>query len=148
MPTPLRRFAPLSLAALSFAALLALVAGPPGAPPAAAPAEMPDLEAACRDGQPYVAAVCFPPPGLYGNESYLPTVTLFRDTPGDTPQFQLATYREVGAVWGLAYSRRESALYASAFRRRGSSLAAGGIGGIYRIDLASGRITLPTRTPA
>ena len=147
MPTPLRRFAPLSLAALSFAALLALVAGPPGAPPAAAPAEMPDLEAACRDGQPYVAAVCFPPPGLYGNESYLPTVTLFRDTPGDTPQFQLATYREVGAVWGLAYSRRESALYASAFRRRGSILAAGGIGGIYRIDLASGRITLLARVP-
>lgn len=97
MPTPLRRFTPLGLAALSFAAMLALVAGPLGAPPAAAPAEMPDLEAACREGQPYVAAVCFPPPGLYGNESYLPTVTLFRDTPGDTPQFQLATYREVGA---------------------------------------------------
>lgn len=147
MPTALRRIAPLGLAALSFAALLSLVAGPPGAPPAAAPAEMPDLEAACLEGQPYVAAVCFPPPGLYGNESYLPTVTLFRDTPGDTPQFQLATYREVGAVWGLAYSRRESALYASAFRRRGSSLAAGGIGGIYRIDLASGRISLLARVP-
>lgn len=147
MPLPLRRFAPLGLAAMSLAAMLALVAGRPTAPPVAAPADMPDLEAACLEGRPYLAAVCFPPPGLYGNESYLPTVTLFRDTPGDTPQFQLATYRDVGAVWGLAYSRRESALYASAFRRRGSSLAAGGIGGIYRIDLASGRITLLARVP-
>ena len=147
MPTPLRRFAPLSLAALSLAVVLALVAGPSDAPPAASPAEMPDLEAACREGQPYVAVVCFPPPLLYSNESYLPTVTLFRDTPGDAPQFQLATYRELGAVWGLAYSRRESALYASAFRRRGSILAAGGIGGIYRIDLTNGRVTLLARVP-
>ena len=147
MQTWIRRSVLIGVVTGVAAATLALAAGGQGPVHVAAPAALPDLEAACLEGQPYVAAVCFPPPGLYANESYLPTVALFRDTAGDAPQFQLATVREVGTVWGLAYSRREAALYAAAFRRRGSRLAAGGIGGIYRVDLSSGQVSRLARVP-
>jgi hypothetical protein len=114
-----------------------------------APAALPDVQAGCAEAQPYFVVVCQPP--TWGNPAKLAgsdtAILLFRDTPSDSPQYQLADRRDLGTLWGLAYSQRESALYAGAFRRRGSRLGPGGIGAIYRLDLATGAIAVLAIVP-
>ncbi|WP_114423434.1 SdrD B-like domain-containing protein [Nocardioides houyundeii] len=45
----------------------------------------------------------------------------------------LATYGEVGSVWGVAFARSQNAAYAAASYKRISELGPLGLGGIYRI---------------
>jgi hypothetical protein len=72
---------------------------------------------------------------------------LFSDTAGNSPQFVLATYADVGAVWGLAFRRSEPALYAAAVQKRQFHFGPGGPGAIYRIDLSTGDTTLFVTVP-
>jgi len=46
----------------------------------------------------------------------------------------LATYSQVGAIWGLSYDRTGNDLYASATYKRMSGLGMLGLGGIYRVN--------------
>jgi hypothetical protein len=119
-----------------------------GAVDLAAPRQAIDLDTACAEGRPFFAAVCYPsyPPGFYAANGDA-SVILFSDTPGDSPQYTLTRQRQTGAVYGLAYSQREQALFISAFRRRGIALGPAGIGGIYRLDLQTGRFTEWVRVP-
>ena|GEM_PF-694989 len=63
----------------------------------------------------------------------------------------LATYSQVGAVWGLSYDQTGNDLYAAATYKRMSGLGELGLGGIYRINdilsasgaTQSGRTTTP-----
>ncbi len=113
------------------------------------PAEAWDFQAECDAGAPYYVAVCYRgtaaghggTPGLAFSPA-APAIVLFSDTPADAPQYVLATYAEVGAVWGLAYRRSEPAVYAAAFQKRQFPFGPGGPGAIYRVDLTTGAITL------
>jgi Mg-chelatase subunit ChlD len=67
----------------------------------------------------------------------VPAVTMFSDSPANRPQYLLGSAKEIGPVYGLAYSRREQAVYAAAFRKRSFPLGPGGLGAIYRMDLAA-----------
>lgn len=114
-----------------------------------APAEW-DFGVACDGGTPYYTAVCYRGLTRAGDLSRTydpnaPAVVIFSDTPADSPQHVLATFADVGAVWGLAYSRSENAVYASAFQKRQFLFGPGGPGAIYRIDLTSGDV-LPFAT--
>lgn len=59
----------------------------------------------------------------------------------------LATYEQVGTVWGLAYSAAEDAVYAAAFHKRQLPFGPCGTGGIYRIDLGSGAVSCLVKVP-
>jgi hypothetical protein len=107
--------------------------------------DAPDLEAACLGGTPFFAAVCYPDLGV--TDARHSSVTMFTDTPGDKPQYMLTSLRQTGALWGLAYSQHEPALYAGAFRRRSIDVGSGGIGAIYRLDLPTGKLSLFARVP-
>ena len=48
----------------------------------------------------------------------------------------------IGSVFGLGYSRSENALYSAAFQKRHVGFGAGGTGGIYRTDRATGETEL------
>jgi uncharacterized repeat protein (TIGR01451 family) len=64
-----------------------------------------------------------------------------------TSQFDLpapttvATANQVGATWGVVWSRNESRLYASSFMKRYAGLGPSGTGAIYRIDPATQTVT-------
>jgi len=100
-----------------------------------------DVVAACDTDNPFVAMAC------------VDAVMVFQDTPSDLPHYQFGRRlgeprSDVGAVWGLAYSSREGAIYAAATHRRGVAFGPGGPGAVYRIDLASGNVTQPIDVPA
>ncbi len=97
------------------------------------PADWPEV---CGTQNPYLAAAVYNV-AMYANRSadMATSVLAFRDTPADTPQYGLAYWQATGAVWGLAYSHPEKALYAAAFHKRYVSFGPGGPGAIYRISL-------------
>lgn len=133
----LRRLA-VAACAVAVSGIGAVVAAP--AAPRAAP---PDVETACRGTNPYLVTTCF---FVYGNTTNFkdldsPAILAFRDTPSDAPQYALARQRDVGTVWGLAYSRAEHAVYAAAYQKRGAFFGPGGPGAVYRVDVASGAVT-------
>jgi len=99
-----------------------------------------DVAAACNTDNPFVAMAC------------VDTVLVFQDTANDQPHYPFgrrpaAPRSDIGAVWGLAYSSRENAIYAAATHRRGVAFGPGGPGAVYRIDLASGDIAQPITVP-
>jgi hypothetical protein len=109
----------------------------------------PDFEMACADDEPYLVTAAFrakTSAGAAPNVSAA-SVILFRDTPSNRPHYVLATYSQTGAVWGLAYRPSEAAVYAAAFHKRGLPYGPGGPGGIYRIDLATGAVSLFLTVP-
>lgn len=55
-------------------------------------------------------------------------------TTGPGENVYLATGRQVGATWGLAYQRSSQTLLAAAVVKRHTGFGVGGIGAIYRID--------------
>ncbi len=59
----------------------------------------------------------------------------------------VATYADVGTVWGLAYSPADNAVYASAFHKRQLPFGPCGPGGIYRIDLDPVRVSCFAQVP-
>ncbi|MBK6768170.1 MAG: VWA domain-containing protein [Ardenticatenales bacterium] len=95
--------------------------------------------AACNTMNPFVAAAC------------VDRVVLFQDTPSDQPHLEFGRKNvqdsAIGAIWGLAYSAREHAVYAAATHRRGVAFGPGGPGAVYRIDAATGDITQPIAVP-
>jgi len=107
---------------------------------------LPDLDAACAAGEPYAVGAWYR--GVVRDTSRrcwdadAASIVLFSDTPLDEPQYALASYEDVGAVWGLAYHAGERAVYAAAFHKRQLPFGPGGPGAIYRIDLADGRVGL------
>jgi uncharacterized protein YegL len=105
-------------------------------------AAVPDFEAACTDQQPYFAAACYRGQLRPRSRPDLraASIVLFKDTPADGPHYQLASFEQTGAVWGLAYRSSEPALYASAFHKRSWPHGPGGSGTIYRIDLVTGDV--------
>jgi len=78
---------------------------------------LPDIEAACEAGEPYLVGTWYR--GVVREtsrracDSSAASVVLFSDTPADSPQYSLATYEDVGAVWGLAYHAGERAVFAA-----------------------------------
>jgi hypothetical protein len=132
-------------ACLTAVALVGLAPGTPGA-------SLPDVETACGAGRPYLAVACYRavnhhPRGTGNYEDDAPAVALVSDLPDGGLHPVLATHRDVGAVWGLAYSRAEGAVYASAYLKRQLQFGRGGPGAIYRIDLASGAIRTAITVP-
>lgn len=109
----------------------------------------PDFDQACVDGDPYYVASAFRAQSGRGRrpDTAAPSVILFRDTPSDNPQFELASFADTGSVFGLAYSRGEPAIYSGAYRKRGLPYGPGGAGGIYRTDLDTGVTELWTQVP-
>jgi Mg-chelatase subunit ChlD len=74
----------------------------------------------------------------------------FRDSLPDDPadQLTLATHGQVGSVYGLAYDPALNVLYAAAYHKRGVPFGPAGPGGIYRIEVAGGAVTVLARLPA
>jgi len=120
------------------------VAGEPASVP-------PGLGEACGSDNPYLVTVCYyvPDPwiSLPLRREDLPALVAFRDSPTDLPHYRLASQAEVGSVWGLAFSDTENALFAAAFHKRSIPFGPGGPGAIYRIDLASGAVSLFATVP-
>jgi Mg-chelatase subunit ChlD len=74
-------------------------------------------------------------------------VLVFRDTGANSPHYKVATVKQVGGVYGLAYSGCENAIYAAAYQKRQMPFGPGGPGAIYRIDLGTGDIAQPIDVP-
>lgn len=55
-----------------------------------------------------------------------------------TPPSNTLPASQMGSVWGVAYNKKQNALYTSAFYKRHSGFGPGGLGGIYKIDLNTG----------
>ena len=105
--------------------------------------ELPDFEALCDTGQPFYAVSSYraqrgtnqqPGPGSA-------SIIVFQDTKDETAHYELATFQQTGAVWGLAYHAGQHAVFASTYHKRGLPYGPEGPGGIYRIDLATDAVT-------
>ncbi|MDH3226264.1 MAG: hypothetical protein OEM67_04145 [Thermoleophilia bacterium] len=79
-------------------------------------------------------AGAFPPEG-WPAATRVPAPSWTQKT-GPKPD-SLASVREVGAVWGLAFDRTEDRLFASAMVKRHADLGDLGTGGIYAVDNAT-----------
>jgi hypothetical protein len=101
----------------------------------------------CLGDNPYAATVCYPYLNWFSPNGGAPTVMVFRDTPANSPIYPVAYSGSVGALWGLAYSSREGALYASAIHKRLVPFGPDGTGAIYRIQIRTGRATTFARVP-
>jgi len=104
------------------------------------------IAAACDTDNPFVGMVC------------LASVMVFQDTPSDQPHYLLGRRlgsprggqereSDIGAIWGLAQSSTDQAIYVAATHRRSVAFGPGGPGAVYRIDLATGDIALPIIVP-
>jgi len=129
----------IALMAVTVAINVGVAGGEPSRQPTHGPPRA-ELEAACQTSNPFVAVAC------------VDAVIVFRDTPGDEPRYVFgrttsSDRSDVGAIWGLAYSHRENAVYAAAAHRRGKAFGPGGPGAIYRIDLATGEVSQPITVP-
>ena len=106
---------------------------------------VPDIVAACQTNNPFLASPCLrgilraARDALYSDTA--PALIMFNDTPSNSPQFQLANFRQVGAVWGLAFNPGEPALYAGAYLKRQLPFGPGGPGAIYRVDMKDAKVT-------
>lgn len=116
-------------------------------PVAAQAPPLDQLLSTCRTSpsNPYVITTQFPK-GRSGLDEA--AILAFRDSPNNTGHIPLATARQVGAVYGLAYDEQRETLYASAFHKRGVPFGPGGPGAIYALDLRSGNtrqwVTVPS----
>jgi hypothetical protein len=105
-------------------------------------AGLPDVRAACQTDNPFLVTACYR--GTLRSEAgrpfedLAPSILAFQETEFEYPHYELANFAEVGAVWGLAYSQTEFAVYAAAFHKRQLPFGPAGPGGIYRISLADG----------
>jgi len=136
-------------AALSTAAAAATPRAPAKATEAALAAAM--ALGSCGGANPYLVTTCFTPaldgrgdaydaPWLEGQ----PMVVVFDDSqPEDASRHRVLAWQpEVGAVFGLAHDIPRGHVYAGAYAKRLAAFGPLGPGGLYRIDLATGR-TVP-----
>ena len=112
---------------------------------------LPDLAASCGTANPYLVTTCFR--GILRSQQaepfslLAPSVVLFHESPFDFPHFQLASFAQTGSVWGLAFRKRDHSVYAAAFHKRQLPYGPGGPGGIYRISLVDGAVSLFATVP-
>ncbi len=133
--SPLRRLS--ALTALSSVLLLAVLAATVAPTPASAQPPVERFEQSCDTGNPYFVTTLF----ARGNNWDEPALIAFHDTPDNSEHVVLATMRQIGSCYGLAYQPVEKALYVAAYHKRGSPFGPqGGPGTIYRVDLSSGAI--------
>lgn len=110
-----------------------------------------ELEGACEEGDPFLVTTTFKGLGTalvqrpYDDNA--PSVLLFSDTPSNRPQYSLATIREIGSVWGLAYRGSDHSVYAAAYHKVQLPFGPGGPGAVYRIDLETGGISHALTVP-
>ena len=110
-----------------------------------------ELERACDEGNAFLVTTSFR--GVaheQSNEAFVleaPSVVLFSDTPNNRPQYVLATLKQVGTVWGLAYRSADKSIYAAAYHKVQLPFGPGGPGAVYRIDLGSGDVGLALTVP-
>jgi len=126
------------LSILTLPAILALLAVFACVPsPAAAQAPIDRFEQACGTDNPFFVTTCY----ARGAQWDEPALVAFRDTPDNSGQSVLATMRQIGAAYGVAYQPAEKAVYVAAYHKRGSPFGpSGGPGTIYRVDLTSGAV--------
>jgi len=108
------------------------------------------LADACGSPNPFLATTRFVD-GVHGSDlADRPVLFAFRDTPGDllADQVPLASYAQLGTIYGLAFDASGQHVYAAAFLKRGTLFPPAGPGAIYRIDLASGSVTPWVMLPA
>jgi len=101
------------------------------------------LPEACGSPNPYLVTSRSVDHIAAGNVADQPVVFAFQDTIDDSQaqQVPLATYAQVGTVYGMAYDASRLQLYAAAYMKRGSLFPPGGPGAIHRVDLATGAVT-------
>lgn len=128
------------------AALIAL-----GASPNVSHTTAPDFAAACGAGDPYYVASCFLGMSRQSSsriyDGSAASLVLFRNTPSDSPRYSLATFDELGTIWGLAYRSRDDSLYASSFHKRQLPFGPSGPDAIYRVDLSTGDVAHAIKVP-
>lgn len=109
------------------------------AAPALAQSPIDLIRSACAkgDGNPYVVTT-FAQPGIRQDDEG--SVVAFRDTPDNSGHLTLATARQVGSTYGLAYDPFSETVYVSAHHKRGTHFGPAGTGGIYAIDLVTGEV--------
>ena len=118
-------------------------------------AAFPKLDEACSTENPYLVSPCYRGILKAARDTQFspsaPSLILFNDTPNDIPEYPLATYKDIGTVWGLGYRRQDRALYAAAYMKRQLPFGPNGPGAIYRIDMTNGSLkyflTVPNAGP-
>ncbi len=109
----------------------------------------PDFQQACREGKPYYVVASYRAQSVRNRapDMNAPSIMLFQDTSQDSPHYVLANYRQVGTVWGLAYSSHEPAIYAATYHKRAMPYGPEGAGAIYRVDLKTGSVSAFAQIP-
>ncbi|MEO8083671.1 MAG: vWA domain-containing protein [Ardenticatenales bacterium] len=102
------------------------------------------LDGACRTTNPFVAVAVQVRGMNPAANAAAPAIVAVRDTASgyEPERVVLATNGQVGSVDGLAYDPVGHALFAAAYMRRGAAFGPGGPGAVYRIDVASGEVTV------
>ena len=136
---PIPSYPWLRFALIACAATVALALGQrsdPGvtaAPQDARPGPIPEE---CLGANPWLATTCFVRGNAFDRE---PAIIAFRDTAQDPPNtadvVELATIRDVGNTYGLAYDHKRGVLYAGAFHKRNSKHGPLGPGGVYTVPI-------------
>lgn len=129
----------LAVAGLWAAASLLAVMVLYGVAPALAQAPVDLFRDACADGlgNPWIATT-FAHKGTTADDDA--AVIAFRDSGDNSGHLGLATARQVGATYGVAYDGRTNTLYVSAYHKRGTHFGPAGPGGIYAVDLPTGSV--------
>jgi hypothetical protein len=116
-----------------------------GVPAAADGPGFRDFQAACSSDNPYLITACYD--DVVALRPNPPIVVAFQDPAGGLRPVTLATERQVGSIWGLAFDSRHQAVYAAAYQKRQMPFGPGGPGAIYRIDLATGQVDVLATVP-
>ncbi|MFN2115085.1 MAG: hypothetical protein ACK2T6_05180, partial [Anaerolineae bacterium] len=108
------------------------------------------VESACRSPNPFIVTSLYVDDRSDPDAASRSAVVALRDTMADDrgDEIPVATYRDMGAVYGLAYDAGAGQLYAAAFLKRGVLFPPGGPGSIRRLHLASGAIETWASIPA
>jgi Mg-chelatase subunit ChlD len=99
------------------------------------PSALERFEASCDSDNPYLVTPCY----VMSNDTAEPALVAFHaSADARSEHVVLATARQIGATWGLAWDGR--AVYAAAFHKRAAPFGPGGPGMIYRVDVATGEV--------
>lgn len=92
---------------------------------------------ACQTDNPFMVTTLYSRGGNWDE----PALIAFNNTRDNSGHVVLATMRQIGAAYGVAYQPQEQAIYVAAYHKRGSPFSPqGGPGTIYRVDVVSGAV--------